>query len=307
MSAAEDDPKNPGRRQRPDKVVHTHDEFELDITLDTGLTRRATQEVLPDLFDDLEEEATEMLTLPGEVPLSTDGPRSEERPVSTALEQEVLPVFMPMTPPPARKAAPRPPPPTQTKPTPRSRPPPSATPPPARRGPPPAGVIPPPPPDFRASVEDLSSGIFEMAVKLPQPGARGGLETAPLPGPGENSDPALEPLDISQFAMSHAGRKKTSGLRPGLNDARGETQRGAAPMAQPQRVVRTVFTIGLREVLLFLLLLLLGAGLWTGWSIYQDYSRRQDLERLEAQRDRLEDARRSALGKGQNLREKDIP
>ncbi len=323
MSDPEDGSKDGrGRPRQARKAAHAHDEFELDISVDTRAGLPAPSEVLPDLFSETleesgeEEEATEVLTQPPDKPPPARPPRargaSAEIPVRTALQAEVLPIFMPL-----RGSTP-----SQTgvtRPAPAGK----ATPPPRKTTPLPAksdrsaGGLPPTPTPFRAVVEDLSSGVF------PRPGSARPLdlsltalpapqEQPPLPGPEEVSDPALDPLDIRQFEMSvnPTRRKPPAGKRGGGTDFRAEPLRtGQAPMAQPLRVVRTVFTFGTRELLILLLFLLIGAGLWIGWMIYQDYSRQLDLERLEAHRAVLDEARSNAILDGQKAKpnERDIP
>jgi hypothetical protein len=346
MTAPGDEPKNASGRKKPGKIVHAHDEFEVDISVDTKAGLPEPSEILPDLFADTvegsDEESTQVLDLTSDLPPPPKASRTESQ-VTTSLGEDVLPVFVPFrngtkTPMPgtakrvpevkAKPPAKGTPPPARSTPSPAKGTPPPArsTPPPARRTTPPparsarpAGSVPPAPAPFKAVVEDLSSGVFERPgnpkaldlaldeLAVHKPVSAGG----PLPGPGEVSDPALEPLDIRQFDMSTGQSKKKTGSsqRTGTTDFRGEPLRSpTGSMAQSRRVVRTVFTFGTREILILVLIVLLGAALWVGWIIYQDYSRQLDLDRAEQFRTTLQQVKDSALDeKKVKPKERDIP
>ena len=68
MTAASGQPPGSGggsgkKPARPSKIVRASDEFELDIDVDTDLTRVAGSEPAPSLFDDDDEEETQEVSL----------------------------------------------------------------------------------------------------------------------------------------------------------------------------------------------------------------------------------------------------
>ena len=85
--------------------MHAHDEFEVDIDVDTDMTRVASELPVRSLFDDDEDEATQEISVDQlEEQLR---PKSDaEVPVLYSVESDDLPMFMP-----ARAQAPLPPPP----------------------------------------------------------------------------------------------------------------------------------------------------------------------------------------------------
>ncbi len=299
-SGAGDGDSGDGQQARP--RIHAHDEFELDIDVETDLTRVAPQQrPVADLFDD-DSEITEEVT---EIAATACGAQSDEAapdelPLPRASNEQVLPVFLPSDRP---GTEPPPPPLPETNDAPAAGPPDLSS----LLGPPPAADDSPPAGD--ELFEDVSGihdrpPVHERGFDSPA-----SLESAPPP-----SDPEPRPrfaagttgglpLDGTQFEPSPA----PGGKRRGGQSDSALLRRGPMRMAGSQRVVRRWFQPSLRDVLLLLLLILLGAGVWIGWSFYQDYRKRADWERFDQSRDQFERTRADAIKKRQPKKEQDVP
>jgi hypothetical protein len=289
-----------GRRARPH--IHAHDEFELDIDVETDLTRVASQRrPVADLFDDdseITEEVTEIAA--GAHGAQPDESASDDLPLPRASNEQVLPVFLPSD----RPGNEPPPPPLPERDDAPAAGPPDLS---SLLGPPPsAGDDAPPGDDL---FEDVS-GIHD----LPPVHGRGfdspsSPDIAPPP-PEAEPQPRFAagttgglPLDGTQFEQAPAPKNKKRG---GQSDS-ALLRRGPMRMAGSQRVVRRWFQPSLRDVLLLLLLILLGAGVWIGWSFYQDYRKRAGWERFDQSREQLERTRSDAIKKRQPKKEQDVP
>ncbi len=297
-SGAGDGESGGGGRIRPH--VHAHDEFELDIDVETDLTRVAPQRrPVADLFDDDSEITEEVTEIAAEHRGGQQAYPELNLPLPRASNEEVLPLFLsserpgpepPAPPLPAADAAPVAGPPDLS----------------ALLGPP-ADDDSPPPGD--ALFEDVS-GIHD----LPPVHDRGydsssSPEVAPPP-PDAEPKPRFAadttgglPLDGTQFEPAPGPERKRRG---GQADSV-LLRRGPMRMAGSQRMVRRWLQPSLRDVLLMLLLILLGVGLWIGWSFHQDYRKRADWEQFDQSREQLERTRTDAIKKRQPKKEQDVP
>jgi len=301
--------------RKPFKPVHAHDEFELDIDVETDMTQVASQRPgVRSLFDDDEDEPTQELSQ--SVLAEVLGPSQEEYDpgLPTTSNEEVLPIFMP-----ARATTPSP-----------------VSPPAAPQLAVPdlsAGFDEPEPPaaprtgpdadDLFADVSDVNDQppIHELSMPpassspiapveppsvvpgldLPPPTTTGGSRRKPRFSTGLTG--GMQPLDVAQFEgdLPDPGEK-------GKRSRRTAVSRGkAAPMAGSQRVVRHAFQFGVKEFLLLVLVILIGIGIWIGWSIYQDMRKRSDWESFNQGRSQLEQTRSNQIQATHPKKDRDMP
>ncbi len=116
---------------------------------------------------------------------------------------------------------------------------------------------------------------------------------------GKGFTAGMAPLDITEFA-DEAPRKKKKLLSGGGRPA---------PMAGSKKVVRRrfIFTITVRDIILFLLVLVLAAALWVGWTIYQEYRTDKALASVKSGQELIDATKDEAIKKQENKLEKDIP
>ncbi len=316
--------------RKPFKPIHAHDEFELDIDVETDMTQVASQRPgAQSLFDDDEDEPTQELSQAVLEEVLGPGQEEFDPGLPAASDEEVLPVFMP-----PRPRAPKP----------------AAAQPAAPRPAQPAAQAPAPAP---AAVPDLSAGDEEFLAPAP-PGPRTApdaddlfsdvsdindlppihelsMPPAAVPESADPSPSQVPGLDLPPSSTSGGGQRKprfgsglTGGMQPlDVAQFQGEEPRPdqkkkrnrrtpiskgkAVPMAGSRRVVRRAFQFGVKEFLLLLLVILIGVGIWVGWSIYQDYRKRADWERFDQGRSQLEQTRSSQIEATQPKKERDDP
>jgi hypothetical protein len=299
--------------RKPLPSVHAHDEFELDIDVDSDLTAVASaRPATAGLFDEDEEEPT--MEISAAVLQEATAAASElglDLPARS--DEEVLPLFMPAQP-------------TTPNPVPR---PPRTRPAPPRQAPKPGppdlslpfdvaplvtdlDVGPKETDDLFADVSDVSGDPPIHDLSLP-PARRSdhGLDLLPPPKSesGDGSQPrfargltgGMRPLDDAQFALP----EPTTPKKKARTDA---PLRGLrAPMAGSKRIVRRAFQFGLRDLLLLVLIVMIGVGLWVGWTIYQDYRKNADWQRFDQSRAQLERSKTEAIDRIKPKKPKDVP
>ena len=115
--------------------------------------------------------------------------------------------------------------------------------------------------------------------------------------PGENT--GMRPLDGALFDSRPVPRKKKDGkwLGPAV----------PPPMAHSEQIVRRRFRFTLRDLILIVLILILATTLVLGWFIYQDYLKRQELEKLDRGRVLIEKTKTEAILKTAPEKDEEIP
>ncbi|MBW1810940.1 MAG: hypothetical protein JRJ87_22315 [Deltaproteobacteria bacterium] len=276
------------------KDVHAHDSFEVDIDIDD----LEIKSDIADLFAD-DEPATKELsafTPPDEPTLQEIVDLS----LPATSNEQALPFYVP-----AGKQTPSPVPRTNT---------PQATPPPA-----------PSQPDFNDLFDDH---VQEGSISKERPPVHDlselqDSEPSPVDGlpifapalrktpPTSDSNPSkprfakgytagMQPLDITEFVPEAPKDKKkkvrSRGGRP-------------APMAGSKKMVRRrfIFTVTVRDIILLLLVLVLAAALWVGWTIYQEFRADKDLARVKSGQEIIDATKAETIKKVEDKKEKDIP
>ncbi|RLB58335.1 MAG: hypothetical protein DRI34_05180 [Deltaproteobacteria bacterium] len=272
------------------------------------------QESLPpdilELLDDIDEdEKTRQLDMSQPPGAESIDPVDLSLPASS--DEEQLPFFVPAKPPAAG---------SRRKPGVAAEPPPAAKGP--ARGPDLATLFDGVDLDEEVSVEMAVHEIFsngQPAASTPPPSP----QPSPTPASGAGSDPGSEPPGTSRFARGFTqGRRpldvREFGTSTERNGGKRRTpdilltgHRGPVPMAMPHKVRRRrfVFTITFRDIILLLLVVVLAAGIYTGWRLYQDYIRRQEVEQLERKRALIERGKSKTIEKQRkkHRRTRDIP
>ncbi|HUU02871.1 MAG TPA: hypothetical protein VM425_15665 [Myxococcota bacterium] len=294
-----DSKENPTRRRsvtstqtKPLGPVRAHDAFEVDIDVDEREFR------VSDLFNDTDTEDT------CEVPPLEINPSPIEDVIDLSLpessDQEALPFYVPVG-----RRTPSPLPPARNK-----------SPSPASRAP--LG------PDFEA-LFDAPMGDDEpvepAAVHLAPERERSPAGGLPLfmPGaprattPGSDSKPkprfkkgltaGMTPLDMTDFAADGPRRRKKS------SQSRFLPRSAPAPMAGSKKVVRRrfVFTVTVRDVILLLLVLVLAAGVYIGWKVFDEYRHDKEIQQLGLKQQLIEKSKNDAIKKKEPVKERDIP
>jgi hypothetical protein len=275
---------------------HAHDSFEVDIDID-DLDIKSD---ISDLFDD-DEPATQELSAFTPPP---DEPTTQEivdLSLPATSNEEALPFYVPVS-----KATPSPLPKKKKTPLAKPRAQPSG-------------------PDFselfddhvqEGSISKESPAVHDLSDLQDSDSASG--EGLPIFAPSIKSTPSksdsdtsaprfakgftagMAPLDITEFAEEAPKKKKkkvrTRGSQP-------------APMAGSQKMVRRrfIFTITVRDIILFLLVLVLAAALWVGWTIYQEYKTEKALASVKSGQELIDATKAEAIKKQEDKLEKDIP
>lgn len=305
--------------RRPPNPVHAHDEFEIDIDVESDLTAVASvRPGMSSLFDDEEgEEPTQEISA-AVLQEATAAAANLGLELPVRSDDAVLPLYMP-----AQGTRPR----TQVPPAPPPAPPPARVAQAPRPGPPDLSLLddlsdsdtagldsgPPDPVDLFGDVSEISGDPPIHDLSLP-PSKRSdhGLDIlsppSPQSSPGDSKPRfsrgltgGMRPLDIAQFETPDPGgsRKKTTNASL--------VRSGPVPMAGSKRMVRRAYQFGLRELLLLVLIVLLGVGLWVAWTIYQDYRKQADWQRFDQSRSQLEQTRAEAIERTKPKKPKDVP
>jgi hypothetical protein len=109
----------------------------------------------------------------------------------------------------------------------------------------------------------------------------------------------MQPLDGNQFEVTPAPRKRSDQIIV--------LRSGPVPMADASRMVRKRFEISLRDVILLVLVVLLACALYLGWTFYQDYSHRAELQELSKRQDMMEKDKQQNISDNMPKKEKDVP
>ncbi len=289
----------PRHIKKPIVARHAHDEFEIDIDLETDFTELASRPTHGLLFED-EEEVTNEISQE-ELATVTAENSEVDNIIPKASDEKILPMFISTR--------------SDTPSKPFSAP----------LGP---EVVPPDlsdednlgiPPGSTdiSSSEDLFgdvSGIHDEPpihdLHTPKPYPLDGLhvtantdeQTPSKKKFSKGFTAGMAPLDVTDFSAS-APKKSPSGRKSSSTFIR----RGPAPMAHSNRVVRRWYQPNVRDILLFLLVVLLGIGIWVGWNIYQDYKRTIGWERFDQGRMSIEQARVDAIKSTHPEIQRDVP
>jgi len=260
------------RPDRPQKRIHAHDDFEIDIEvaafdpeetavdepLYTGESVASDVLTAPQEEDYIQTKQTDVSDLDLELP-------------GSSLE-EVLPVYRPSR--------------DSHKPVPKQPLPPTKTPFPKT-------------PLSTSDKQDILE-LFDdpanasLSVELAPPKDFKSPKPSTPPGepdefeilrPGQTT--GVRPLDANQFDSRPPPRRK--GDRKWLGPT------APPPMAYSEQVVSRRFRFGLKDVILVLLILIIAAALVLGWFIYQDYRGRQDLKELAKESSLIEKEKDQAI------------
>ena len=293
---------------RPAKPVHKHDTFEVDIDVDMGKLKPI------DLFTDDEEEATrEVSTFDPQKP-GRDAEEDEDLSLPGSSREPALPFYQPSSKPKARPLPARKPAPSHQKPA-------SGQQKDPERGPEIGSLF-----DDGLGDDDVSMEVppvhdlSEIESPSPSPSGAGGLplfapeaksprastpksDSGPKPRFAEGYTAGRQPLDIKEFEASPDGKRKRKKKQVAVKRS------GPAPMAGSRKMVRRrfIFQLTLRDLILLLLVLVLAAAVYVGWTIYQDYKKDKELEKLGHHQDIIERSKTEAIKKKEPKKEDDIP
>jgi len=296
-----DSEENPTRRlsitsthTKPLGPVRAHDAFEVDIDVDEREFRVA------DLFDDTDAEDTR------EVPPLEISPSPIEDVIDLSLPEssdlEALPFYVP-----GGRRTPSPLPPARDKsPSPAAK---------APLGPnfdalfdaPLGDEEPAEAPAVHLAPERERSPAPAAGLPLFVPGApratTPGSDSKPKPRFKKGLTAGMTPLDMTDFAAGGPRRKKKS------RQAHSLLRSAPAPMAGAKKVVRRrfVFTVTVRDVILLLLVLVLAAGVYIGWKIFDEYRHDKELQQLDLKQQLIEKSKNDAIKKKEPEKERDIP
>ncbi len=291
--------KNPGSR-RPIVSRHAHDEFEIDIDVDTDFTELASRPTQDLVFE--EDEATSEISQEDLARVIAENSEVDTM-IPMASDEKILPIFLP----PGLNTSPE----VQIPPEASELAPPDLSEEKSRRLP------------HSGSSGDSNSGpeelfgdvsgihdevpIHDLSNPDPEPDPLSNLSLPPADTPSRNRfskgfTAGMAPLDVSEFssADSQTGSKRQDGLPVFIRT-------GPAPMAHSNRVVRRWFQPSIRDIILLVLTVILSIGIWLGWNIYQDYKKTLGWERFNQTRASIEQARVDAIESKQPKVQRDIP
>ena len=273
---------------KPDKALHRHDQFEMEIDTSDLDSTEVGHETFPD------DEPTREVTL---ADLEDGGAIPLELPHSS--EEESLPLFAPPVTSPKMKTLP----PRTPTPRPKPRPAPPVT---------PSDVL----SLLEDEVEPDSSASKPLAPVSRTPSRRPTTPDPGLPMLPPTPEPSSErkkprfasgvtagmaPLKIEEFEHTPPPTRKKSGGKVLLRS-------GPAPMAHSSRMVRRwIPSFTMRDLLLLALVVLLGIGLYLGWVIYQDIRRDNELKQLQTTQEQMEKEKQEVISDKKPTKEKDIP
>lgn len=281
-------------KTKPMGPARAHDKFEVDIDVDDEEFK------ITDLFDDADAEKTRELP---ELELNAANIGSViDLSLPETSDQEALPFYVPggrTTPSPIPRAR-------EKKPTPAPKP---------KHGPDfealfdmpigeeesaeqPALHLPP----EREPSADLSLGLPVFVPGTPR-STTPGSDSKPKPRFAKGFTAGMTPLDVSEFAAGKPRKKKKG------DNAKLPPRTSPAPMAGSKKVVRRrfVFTMTVRDVILLLLVLVLAAGFYMGWKIYDDYRHAKEIEKLGQKQRLIEKSKSEAIKSKEPRRETEIP
>jgi predicted negative regulator of RcsB-dependent stress response len=80
-------------------------------------------------------------------------------------------------------------------------------------------------------------------------------------------------------------------------------------MAGSKKVVRRrfVFTVTVRDVILLLLVVVLAAGVYIGWRVFDEYRKDKEIQKLDLKQQLIEKSKNEAIKKKEPKKELDIP
>ena len=276
------------RPDRPGKSTHAHDEFEIEVDLDT--------------FDP-EETAVDEPLYTGESVVSDEltGPQEEDEILTkqtdvsdmdlelprTSLD-EVLPVYrssreshkptpkqeLPPVKPPAKPAFPKTPLPSSDK------------------------------QDILELFDDPENASLSVELTPPKD-FESPKPTTPVREPDEfeivrpSTITGVKPLDGDQFDSRPPPRSK--------GDMKWLGPTAPPPMAYSEQVVSRRFKFGLKDLILVVLILILAAGLVLGWFIYQDYRERQNLKEMMREAELFDKSKDDAIQDSTRKKQGEIP
>ncbi len=282
FSGGAEEPTRPDlKRRKPREKIHAHDDFEIDIDVETEITEVDqplytggsvnTDELIAPQEDEIKTQQTDASDLDLELPRSSGDP--------------VLPVYVSSK--------------EHLKPTPKQQKPPA--PPPAEN------------PQFPKT--PLSTSDKQDILDLFDDPRNASL-SIDFPPPHDTSSPSLNEPD--EFEMIRPG--ETTGTRPldgDLFDSRPPRRKKKdqkwlgpvipPPMAHSEQIVERRFRFSLRKLGLLILLLVVAAGLVLAWFLYRDYRRRESLEELAQRGVIIEKSKSEAIQEKTRSRDQDIP
>jgi hypothetical protein len=268
------------RRRKPQKSFHAHDDFEIEIDVETEITAVdqpmytgesvTTDELIAPKEDEILTQQMDVSDLDLELPRSSG--------------DQVLPVYVSSK--------------EQLKPTPKQEKPPPA--------PPEKAPFPQTPlsTSDKQDILDLFDDPENASLSVELPPAQES-SSPPLPEPDEfeivrpGEKTGMRPLDGDLFDSRPPPRRKKD--RKWLGPVK------PPPMAHSEQIVERRFHFTLRQLVLLILVLVIAAGLVIAWFMYQDYRERENLKELDRGRELIERSKYDAILEKTKSKDQDIP